>query len=486
MFKLNSLTGLFKKSASRAASKNGEKQGQADDSLFSRVRLHLTLWYGAVLAIALVLLGVGLYFGVANSLYAPVQSDLNEMSRGLSLQWQKQGLARCPFNNNNRFQGPNPEGGEPGGIRRPVLVYTACYDTNGNLLAASDGVTDEAAVLPANFLDTDLAKTVLNSTDSKKAEDVINDGSTSGPIYRIAVPVTLPTGQKVVLQLGRSVADTQAALDSLRNMLILLGIATLIAASIGGFFLAQRALIPTRQAFARQKTFIADASHELRTPLTILRTDAEVLLRGRERLDPDDAELLEDIVLETDRLTGLATNLLELARLDANQLYIEQEVFDLGSITRDVTHRLQTVADTKGVSLAVESSEKVLILADSQLFEQVILILLDNAVKYTPRGGSVTALIGVASDQPFLKVSDTGVGIPAEHLPNLGKRFYRVDKARARETGGSGLGLSLAFSIVKAHAGTLELTSPPDQGTTATLSLPAFRLIHLTEEPLKV
>lgn len=149
-------------------------------------------------------------------------------------------------------------------------------------------------------------------------------------------------------------------------------------------------------------------------------------------------------------------------------------------------HRLKTLAASRDVKLEIESSEKVLILADSQLFEQVVLILLDNAVKYTPSGGWVKASIGVANDQPFLKVSDNGIGIAPEHLPNLGKRFYRVDKARARETGGSGLGLSLAFSIVKAHAGTLELTSQPGQGTTAILRLPAVRLIHLTEEPLKV
>lgn len=479
MFRLNSLTGFFRRS------KEGE--GPAENGLFSRVRWHLTLWYGGVLALALTLLGFGLYFGVENSLYAPVQADVEGQARFLAQQWQRQGLARCPFNNNNHPPGqggPNPSlnpGGGPGEVRRPVLIYIACYDSSGTLLAASDGVTDEAAVLPANFLDVGLAKSVLDS--GKKAEDVINSGSQAGPIYRYAIPVTLPTGQKVVLQLGRSVADSQSALDSLRNMLILLGLATLGAASIGGFFLAQRALIPTRQAFARQQTFIADASHELRTPLTILRTDAEVLLRGRQHLDPDDAELLEDIVLETDRLTVLATNLLELARLDAGQLYIEQEVFDLGGITGDVIHRLKTLADTKGVSLELETGEKVLILADSQLFEQVALILLDNAVKYTPRGGWVTATIGITNDQPFLKVMDNGIGIAPEHLPNLGKRFYRVDKARARETGGSGLGLSLAFSIVKAHTGTLELSSQPGQGTTATLTLPAFRLIHLTGEP---
>lgn len=492
MFRLNSLPGFLKFSKSR----NDRKPGQSEEGLFSRVRWHLTLWYGAVLALALTLLGFGLYFGVGSSLYAPVRTDLEGQARFLSQQWQREGLVRCAFNNNrqpgagfpNSAQNPDgesrPGGGPGGGVRRPVLVYTACYDQNGALLAASDGVTDEAAVLPATFLEVGLAKAALNA-DGGKSEDVISGGAQAGPIFRYAVVVTLNSGQKVVLQLGRSVADSQSALDSLRNMLILLGIATLAVASVGGFFLAQRALIPTRQAFARQQTFIADASHELRTPLTILRTDAEVLLRGRERLDPDDAELLEDIVIETDRLTVLATNLLELARLDANQLYIEQEVFDLAGITRDVMQRLKTLADTRGVRLEIEGSEKVLVLVDSQLIEQVILILLDNAVKYTPRGGLVTTSIGVADEQPFLQVRDSGIGIAPEHLPNLGKRFYRVDKARARETGGSGLGLSLAFSIVKAHGGTLELSSQPEQGTTATLRLPAFRLIHQAGEPVK-
>jgi signal transduction histidine kinase len=463
------------------------KQGQTDAALFSKVRVQLTLWYGAVLALALLLLGVGLYIGVANSLYSPVKSDLENIAHFSAQFWQQQGLASCPLNNANRPRGGgfnNPPGGDngPDGPRRNVLIYTACYDPNGTLLAGSDGVTNDPSVLPGTFTDAGLAKALLNSKDTTK-QDVVDGGAQFGPIYRYATVVTLPTGQKVILQLGRSVADSQSALDSLRNTLILLGIITLVVATIGGFFLAERALTPTRQAFSRQQTFIADASHELRTPLTILKADAEVLLRGRERLDPDDAELLDDIVVEADRLTGLATNLLELARLDANQLYIEQEVFDLGDVTGEVVHRLKNLADTREVSLQLESSDKVLILADSQLFEQVVLILLDNAVKYTPPGGSVTATVGVLNDQPFLRVQDTGIGISPEHLPNLGKRFYRVDKARARETGGSGLGLSLAFSIIKAHAGNLALTSQVNKGTTATLTLPPFRLIHLTGEP---
>jgi signal transduction histidine kinase len=482
MAKLNSLTAFLNPFRKRKPA----KQGQTDDALFSRVRVQLTLWYGAVLALALVLLGVGLYIGVANSLYSPVQSDLENTAHFAAQFWQQQGLANCPLNNANRPKGGfnSPPGGDngPDGPRRNVLIYTACYDTSGTLLAGSDSVTNNTSVLPTSFIDSNLAKTLLNSNDTSKV-DVVDGGTQIGPIYRYALGVTLPTGQKVVLQLGRSVADSQSALDSLRNMLILLGVFTLVVATIGGFFLAQRALRPTRQAFARQQTFIADASHELRTPLTILKADAEVLLRSRERFDSDDAELLEDIVVEADRLTGLATNLLELARLDANQLYIEQEVFDLADVTGEVVHRLKNLADTKEISLHLESSDKVLILADSQLFEQVVLILLDNAVKYTPKGGSVTASVGVLNDQPFLRVKDTGIGISPEHLPNLGKRFYRVDKARARETGGSGLGLSLAFSIVKAHAGNLVLTSQVNEGTTATLTLPPFRLIHLTGEP---
>jgi signal transduction histidine kinase len=130
------------------------------------------------------------------------------------------------------------------------------------------------------------------------------------------------------------------------------------------------------------------------------------------------------------------------------------------------------VADQMGVSIGVESNVAAVVIGDPTLLEQALLALLDNAIKYNRRGGRVMVRTAVKDEQALLEVSDTGIGIAAEHLPNLGERFYRVDKARSREAGGTGLGLSIVRSIAVAHGGTLTLTSVPEQGTTVTLMLP--------------
>ena len=218
--------------------------------------------------------------------------------------------------------------------------------------------------------------------------------------------------------------------------------------------------------------FLTVLSHELRTPLTLLRADAEVLLRSREHLASEDAELLEDIVTETERMSTLATNMLTLARLDNNSTHREHEVINLTDIALADVRRVQALADQSGISLQLESNDAALVIGDPTLLEQAVLVLLDNAIKYNQPGGRVTISTEVKDRYAFLEVRDTGIGIAAEHLPHLGERFYRVDKARSREAGGSGLGLSIARSIAEAHEGSLTLSSEPGQGTTVTIKLP--------------
>jgi signal transduction histidine kinase len=246
----------------------------------------------------------------------------------------------------------------------------------------------------------------------------------------------------------------------------------LLGAGLGGLFLADRALVPARLAWTNQQRFIGDAAHELRTPLTLLRADAEVLLRSRERLASEDAELLEDIVTESNHMSTLATNMLTLARLDNHSSHRELEVVNLTDVALAGVKRVQALADQSEIALQVDPNDTVLVIGDPTLLEQAVLVLLDNAIKYNRHGGRVTAGTAVKDTYALLEVSDTGIGIAAEHLPHLGERFYRVDKARSREAGGTGLGLSIARSIALAHGGTLTLKSIPDQGTTVTVKLP--------------
>jgi len=144
----------------------------------------------------------------------------------------------------------------------------------------------------------------------------------------------------------------------------------------------------------------------------------------------------------------------------------------LAELAQEGTRRVQALAEQRGITVQVENINDPHVIGDPLLLEQAVLVLLDNAIKYNRSGGRVTVRTAVQDERALLEVHDTGVGIAAEHLPHLGERFYRVDKARSREAGGTGLGLSIARNIAIAHGGRLSLSSVPEQGTTATLTLP--------------
>jgi signal transduction histidine kinase len=302
-------------------------------------------------------------------------------------------------------------------------------------------------------------------------------GSSLGTVqrYAIRVPASDGSGTLGVVQVAAQVGPTLAALDTLLHLLLILGAFMLVVAVVAGLFLANRALQPARLAYDRQRDFIADASHELRTPLTMLRSNVEVVLRGGARLPPDDVALLEDTVAEAKHLTALANSMLDLARLEGKETHLEEDVVDLTYLAQEVARWAQTVAAESNLTVTSASSGQVLVLGDRLLLQQAILILLDNAIKYNRPGGSVAVQVWSDGEGAHLEVRDTGIGIEAVHLSRLGERFYRVDKARSRESGGAGLGLSIVTRIAARHGGTFTIESEPGSGTTARLSLAALR-----------
>ena len=429
-------------------------------ALFGRIRWRLTLLFATVLAALLLISGAVLYVSMRQTLLEPKNAILQSESHELAEHWMRDGRMPCV--------GPPGAPADTVFRGRPV-AFVACYDASGNF---------QAAVAPSNqgtaFLSNSLAQTALTS-DS--AYDEIDAGGYLGEVRRYAVAVRDPNTQAVigVVMSGVQIGDTIQALNTLQMLLLLVGGLTLAGATIGGYFLAARALDPARLAFARQQGFIADAAHELRTPLTLLRADAEVLLRGRERFEPDDAALLEDIVAETGHLSSLSTTMLTLARLDSGAQHHERDVVDLASVAASVVQRARALADERGIALTLGAAPQAQVIGDRELLEQASLILVDNAIKYAGEGSAVEVSVAAKDGKQRLVVHDTGPGIAAEHLPHLGERFYRPDKARSRAAGGAGLGLSLAQGIMKLHDGELTVASAPGKGTTATLSLPAVR-----------
>jgi len=225
------------------------------------------------------------------------------------------------------------------------------------------------------------------------------------------------------------------------------------------------------RSFAEVRRFTADASHELRTPLTAIRTETEVALR-KLSITPEQQQLLGSVLEECERLARLTDQLLALSREDAGVAHQAREPVDLTALVTGVAETMRPLAEARGLRLDARASGALLVRGDESRLRQVFYNLLDNAIKYTPAGGEVRVRAEAREGEAVVTVRDSGVGIPAEHLPRVFDRFYRVDKARSREMGGTGLGLSITRSIVVAHGGRIELDSSPGRGTTCTVTLP--------------
>jgi heavy metal sensor kinase len=311
---------------------------------------------------------------------------------------------------------------------------------------------------------------------------------------------------RYVVEVGVSTERTES---TLRQVLLLLVVGLPIAVAIavaGGFVLVRRALEPVdgiarkaeqitqlnlsdrlpvmrtgdeleslsislnhmisrlEDAIQTSKRFVADASHELRTPLTVLRGELESLAQDAQ-LRAHTRESLGSLLEEVDRLAEIVESLLALSKLDAGDTSSERVKFDLGELATTTAEQMSLLAEDKNISVTCEVTEQVMVEGDRARMKQVVVNLLDNAIKYTPNGGRVLLKISRNAREAILDVADNGMGIPAEALPHMFKRFFRVDDSRSREQGGAGLGLSIVKSICNAHGAAVEVTSTPGEGS---------------------
>jgi heavy metal sensor kinase len=219
------------------------------------------------------------------------------------------------------------------------------------------------------------------------------------------------------------------------------------------------------------KQFVADASHELRTPLTVMRGELESLAQDWQ-LPGEAREALGSVLEEVLRLAEIVEGLFALSRLDAGEAHAPWQRFDLGELAATTAGQMSLLAEDKQVSVACDSNPGVMVEGDRARLKQVIVNLLDNAIKYTPGGGHVSLSVKREGGCAILEVADDGIGIPAEALPHVFKRFYRVDGSRTRLQGGAGLGLSIVESICTAHAARVEVSSVPGKGSTFRMLAP--------------
>jgi heavy metal sensor kinase len=328
----------------------------------------------------------------------------------------------------------------------------------------------------------------------------------SGSLLLAAQSYTVGGASRYVVEVGVSNARTEA---TLRQVLLMLAIGMPVAVCVavaGGFILVRRALRPVERiahkaeditqhnlserlpvvqtgdelerlsialnhmisrledSIQDSKRFVADASHELRTPLTVLRGELEALAQDPQLKLPT-REALGSMLEEVDRLVEVVEGLLALSRLDAGESRAEWVAFDLAELAASTADQMSLLAEDKNIAVVCDSSPDVLVEGDRARMKQVVVNLLDNAIKYTPNGGRVRLKVAREDAFAILEIADDGIGIPQQALPHVFKRFFRVDDSRSREQGGAGLGLSIVESICAAHGAQLEVMSIPGKGS---------------------
>ena len=257
--------------------------------------------------------------------------------------------------------------------------------------------------------------------------------------------------------------------------LLLLCLVCIITAGGGGYYMAAKNIKPLELLFKREHEFAANASHELRTPLTVLSLGIASLQNDTDsKFSPYDEETLRDMQQETQYMSKLTEALLTLARGDEDNVTLQKQKVDLTAVMAEVCAQLRPLAEQKNLQLVFNDTRKVFSLCDKDKIKQLLIILVDNAIKYSD-SGMITAVVEADGMQAVIRVLDEGIGITEGEAERIFERFYRVDKARSRASGGFGLGLSIAQWIVKRHGGSITAHPRDGGGTVFTVRLALYR-----------
>lgn len=465
------------------------------------IRARLTLWYTLILAVVIVVFAVALYSLLTLTLLNSIDSQLEATAARIM---NSSSVRLSIFAMETVIQVPELD------ILASPGLYIQVYDPDSGESRRSQTLGEAALPLEDEVLDL----TMNGSTDLRTVEV----GGTKLRIF--SAPLTFDSQVEGVVQVGTSLAQVDQTQGQLLGILVAGGVVAIAAATILGALLARAALRPIDQItqtaltisrtedlsrrldvqgpsdevgrlaatfdemlarlevlFRTQQRFVADVSHDLRTPLTTIQGNIDLLRRGAAE-DPEvHQEVLGDIEAEVSRMSRLVSDLLLLARVDAG-VRLECKPVELDTLLLQVYRQSRLMSN--GVDVRLGHEDQAVVLGDADRLQQLLLNLVDNALKYTAPGGQVTLSLYNEGEWVRIEVQDTGIGIAAADLepgssgvPRIFERFYRADPARSQSRGGSGLGLSIAHWIAQAHGGRLTVESEPGQGSTFTLMLPA-------------
>lgn len=466
--------------------------------MFPSLRARVTSWYIGLLTVSLVVFGACIYLGVQRYVEASLQHSLADEAKSIAdtfiNEFEKKGNAWLTQELSESY----PQARNAQIVRVSRLMPGSGYQVLYPPAAAGDGGSEGLTQPPAIYLQTPQFRRETSDAQS--------------PLVAYSLPYRSASGGQYLVETAVSHLPVSKLLRDLLVLLLILTPIVVLVAGIGGYLMMAQPLkpvvsltaqaerigvgelgerlpvIPTgdelerlshslnrmiarlEDALDHNRRFSADVSHELRTPLTILRGELEHVIQLRD-LPTEVGDSVGSALEEIERLGNVVESLLAISRLDSGGAGIECNPFDLDALARATTEQMQLLATEKRIALSCVSSGPVRALGDETRIKQVLVNLLDNAIKYTAAKGHVVVGIVEAGSYAVLRVSDDGVGIPSESLPHVFERFYRAEKARSRSAG-FGLGLSLVQAVCRAHGGDVFIDSVEGQGTTVTVRLP--------------
>jgi two-component system, OmpR family, sensor kinase len=470
------------------------------------LRARVTCWYVGLLAVALLVFGACLYFGFERYLETSLERSLAGEARSIAQTFVSEVEAKGPTWLSEELSESYP----PEADEHYIRVSRLAHGSDFQVLYQSSGGRDVSLPGPPPATPANLRNPRLR----------IELGNRNLKVVVYSFPYKSASGTQYLIETGAPHGRIEQLLRSLLMMLLILTPLVLLGAAVGGYFMMAQPLkpmvsltqqaerigigelgerlsvIPTgdelerlslslnrmisrlEEALAHNRRFSADVSHELRTPLTILRGELEHVIQLR-NAGSEVVESVGSALEEIERLAKIVESLLAISHLDTGGAGIEFSRFDLREMVKTTAEQMRLLADEKQITLGTDSSGPVYAFGDESRVKQVLVNLLDNAIKYSRQGGHVVISVSAEENTSVLTVRDNGIGIPADSIPHVFERFYRAEKARPRGTAGAGLGLSIVQAISRAHGGAVSITSAEGRGTTVEVRLPAGELASL-------
>jgi len=459
------------------------------------IKWRLTVWYGGILALILIVFSSGVYIYFKNSLQKSIDTKIKSIGEVLSSSLTESHNTSI-FGNFERYL-ENVLG------RKPKGKFIQIIDSSGKIGAKMSDI--ETETVPTSFSTLERAL---------KGEVIYETIEGARPRLRIITIPIVEENKKVtsIVQVGTSLEDFDETMKKLLIIMIISIPTSLSVTIVIGYFMAKKALKPVDQirktaikisssnlderidigkrrdelsrlaetfndmitrlkdAFQRINQFSIDVSHELKTPLTILKGETEVTLR-KDRENEDYRKLLKSHLEEVDRMTRIVDDLLLLSKADSEEIRLNIEDIALRDLVVDICMDMKIFADNKGIELIVSELEDVRLKGDELKLRRMLWNVVQNGIKYTEKGGKVEISSYVNNGYVWIDVKDNGVGISEKDMKYIFDRFYRGDKSRRRESG-SGLGLSISKWIAEAHRGVIEVKSRPLEGSLFSIKLP--------------